>query len=602
MTGALLVAACGDDGGTPAVDARPIDGAIDGATIDAPMIDADIDAPMVDAGVDAPMIDAAVDAPPMIDANTGLTSMQIMTVRATADGTGLDLPIAGAIVTYLKPQIGSTTNDPAGFFIQAEQPGPALFVAVDPATLTPAAAVGDVVSFSVNGITTLGGLRAVNAITGFARTASGVAIDPLAQNLTAATDVVTALDSYESEIVDLTANVGGAFAFAGTGFEAANINSTGITGDNNFKLRIPATIRDALDLVTGCDVTVNNVPVWRFNTQAQINPSTAAGVTLANCPAPNVVSAVALSSTSVQLTFSRRVLASSVVAAGTQFTFDNGLTATAASVTDRTVTLTTSAQTGGTTYTVTVANTVTDLQGTALGTPNTSTFTGFQMPAQVRINEVNANIAGGCDLIELRVVAGGVMTGFVLQERDTATLLTFPSFTVATNDLIVVHMNGGNATCNPGASGNETTAANQNPQATFAANYDTAFDFYSTDTGLTNTDNVFTLYDNTGAIIDAILVANLATGTAAAGSETQAAAVAAAMQWQNVGGGTPPGGYIDDAFRMNAVLDLDATGAAAAGTSIQRLDNTDDNDLADWSTGAGPASTFGLINVGQTTF
>ncbi len=41
--------------------------------------------------------------------------------RATADGAGLDLPIRNVVVTYLKPQIGSTTNDPAGFTIQAQK-------------------------------------------------------------------------------------------------------------------------------------------------------------------------------------------------------------------------------------------------------------------------------------------------------------------------------------------------------------------------------------------------------------------------------------------------------------------------------------------------
>lgn len=99
--------------------------------------------------------------------------------------------------------------------------------------------------------------------------------------------------------------------------------------------------------------------------------------------------------------------------------------------------------------------------------------------------------------------------------------------------------------------------------------------------------------------------ANLVSGTAAAATETAAAAAATANQWQIVGGGVPAGGFIDDAFRVNAVLDLDGTGTAASGTSIQRLDNTDDNDLLDWNTLVAPivqaqAQTFGALNVGQT--
>ena len=88
------------------------------------------------------------------------------------------------------------------------------------------------------------------------------------------------------------------------------------------------------------------------------------------------------------------------------------------------------------------------------------------------------------------------------------------------------------------------------------------------------------------------------------------AAAAAANQWQNVGGGQPAGGYVDDAFRANAVLDLDGTsttGQTAGSTSIQRLDNTDDNDKADWNSDGPPVvtvqpHTFGLPNVGQTPF
>src|SRR6266850_7183694 len=48
--------------------------------------------------------------------------------KGTTDGTGLSLPIHNVTITYLKPQIGSTTNDPAGFTIQAQHDGPALFV------------------------------------------------------------------------------------------------------------------------------------------------------------------------------------------------------------------------------------------------------------------------------------------------------------------------------------------------------------------------------------------------------------------------------------------------------------------------------------------
>ena len=56
---------------------------------------------------------------------------------AAPDGTGQSLPIHHATVTYIKPQLGSMTNDPAGFTIQAQQSGPGLFVSVDPAIGSP---------------------------------------------------------------------------------------------------------------------------------------------------------------------------------------------------------------------------------------------------------------------------------------------------------------------------------------------------------------------------------------------------------------------------------------------------------------------------------
>ena len=326
---------------------------------------------------------------------------------------------------------------------------------------------------------------------------------------------------------------------------------------------------------------------------------------MTGCPAPVVTSVVALSATSVRVTFSRNILAASVLTDGSQFTFDNGLTASAAAVSGRTVTLTTTAQAIGTSYTVTVANDavtgVKDLQGTPVGTPNTGTFAGFVTPAVVRINEVNANIGGGCDLIELRVVAGGSMTGFKIQERIGGTgelAFTFPTFVVQTNDFIVVHLNSASATCNPNGATQETTTKTDQPAATFAGNFDTAYDFWNADTGLTATDNVFTLFDAAATIVDAVFVSDDPAGlTAAAATETAAAAVGAASQWDPA-----LATYIDTVFRMNAVDDLNATGTTAAGSSIQRLDNTDDNNKADWTTGAGAASTWGALNPGQTAF
>ncbi len=526
--------------------------------------------------------------------------------RSTADGTGLDLPIRFVTVTYLKPQIGSVTNDPAGFTIQAVKEGPALFIAVDPATLTPAPEVGDVVSFDITELTTVGMQRRAAAISSFRVSSKGADVGLLVQDISTAADVVSKVDAYDSELVTVTGTLSQAFANAGQGFQSAGIDTAGLPGDMNFKIRVPVTVIDAVDMVMGCQVTATRVPMGRFNAQAQIGVYNASDVMLTGCAAPVVASAIALSSTSVRITFSRNVSPVSVAANGSQFTFDNGLTASAATVSGRTVTVTTSAQAVGTTYVVTVANTVTDLQGTALGTPNTATFPGFVVPAVVRINEVNANITGGCDLIELRVVSGGTMNGFKLQERTGGSgelALTFPSVIVQTNDFVIVHLNSGSLTCNPSMATQETMSKTEQPVLTHLGNFDTAFDFWNADTGLTATDNVFTLFDATGAIADAVFISNdpapnmMGVKTAAAATETAAAAVGAASQWDPV-----LATYIDDVFHMHAAMDLDGTGTTSLGNSIQRLDNTDDHNKADWTTGAGAASTWGALNAGQTAF
>ncbi|MCD6497432.1 MAG: Ig-like domain-containing protein [Deltaproteobacteria bacterium] len=529
-------------------------------------------------------------------------SQQIAAARATADGTGLSLPIDGAVVTMTVPAVETS---PAGFFIQAAQTGPALFVAVDPATLNPVPVAGDTVSFTITGMATIYGLRQATELSNFSVDSSGFGVSTLYQDVNQATDLVTNLDGYESEVISLSATVTDDFAFAGTGFVSATIDSAGMTGDPNLFLRMPVTLQDSLDLENGCSLDIVGTPMWRYNTEAQVGLWHALNATVTSCPAPQVVSATATSSTTVVITMNRMMDGTSITNAATQITFDNGLTASAASVSGRTITVTTSAQTGGTSYTVTVANSVKDSMGTGVDTnANSTTFLGYVVRAVVMINEFNANITGGCDLVELRVVSGGSMDGYMLKER-TSRLLTFSGLLVATNDYIIVHFDKNDASCNPSGADNETTSKNQYPMATYTANMDTVWDWYTTDNGMTRTNNVLTLLDNQAEIMDAVLACDASdsgscTGYNSAGtSESAAAPVAAANQWEQSGGGVPAGGFVDVDFCLNAAYDLDGTGTDRSGESIGRNSNTDTNKAGDWSQGA---STWGMNNAGQTDF
>lgn len=340
-------------------------------TVDASLADA----PTIDAadGDDAAAPDAMVDATPPADADLSPSGL-LRTARMAADGA-VNLPINGAFVTYTKVAVG---NDLAGFFVQAEQAGPALFIAVDPSTLTPVPAVGDEVSFDITTMATSGMLRQATAISGLTVDSSANDLSGLVKDVTAATDLITALGDYESELISVTGTISSDLGSLGSGHVGATIDITNIAANTDLKLRVPSTLADDLDLASGCTVAIDSTPMWRFNATAQVSAWVAADITPSACPAPTVVSAVPSDGTTVVVTFDRHIEPTSVLANGSQFTIDNSLTVSAATVSDKTVTLTTSPQALATNYTVTVANTVLDtLANAVVGPNNTATFYGF---------------------------------------------------------------------------------------------------------------------------------------------------------------------------------------------------------------------------------
>lgn len=210
-------------------------------------------------------------------------------------------------------------------------------------------------------------------------------------------------------------------------------------------------------------------------------------------------------------------------------------------------------------------------------------------PVVVRINEVNANISKGCDLVELRVVTGGNMYGVELWARTSA-VLTFGTLAVVPDDLIIVHLNA--ATCSPEFESEQLSKTQNTAPGTYA----TAYDWYSTSAGLVSTDLVLTLYDAQGQMLDAALFADDTTGTAATQSEEQAHAVTTARHWVTAGRDIPASGFVDDAFCAHAAQDLNATGISAQGESIGRVADEDHDSAADWLQGA---SSWGQLNSGQ---
>jgi hypothetical protein len=307
---------------------------------------------------------------------------------------------------------------------------------------------------------------------------------------------------------------------------------------------------------------------------------------------------VAAADDSVLVTFDRPLDEGSVLANGSQFTIDMGLTVSAAVASGDTVTLTTSSQTPSTSYTVTVADTVTDAAGTGVDSSfNTATFSGFTTPATIVINEVNANLPVGCDLVEIRALTAGAIGGHQLWQRQQA-VMTFPEMSLAAGEFVVIHL-GSLTNCNMTGAVNETSSPSSADQATHPQNYDTAYDLYADAGGLTATSNVLTLVNPVGAIVDAVLLHNDDPNVAGT-SEARAAEVVAASQWTNPDGMVPSGGYIDADFITGGVPGLAATDATPGGTSIQRTSDTDDDDRDDW-TSAPVTSTWGAQNAGQSS-
>ncbi|MCB9666697.1 MAG: hypothetical protein H6715_01060 [Myxococcales bacterium] len=216
--------------------------------------------------------------------------------------------------------------------------------------------------------------------------------------------------------------------------------------------------------------------------------------------------------------------------------------------------------------------------------------------ARVMINEINANIANSCDLLELYVKEEGSLKGLALKER-TSTVHTWDAGESSEGVLIVIHFNKNTTACNPEASESEHIATDEYPAIDYTTNFDGAYDVYISDTGLVATDNVLSLYSADGSILDAVFLSDDAAGSTAEDTDIQAARVAALGQWTMPDGQTPIGGFIDDTFNAYAVHDLNATSTSALGPSLQRKGQTDHNHRGDWfEAELMPDATFGALN------
>lgn len=527
---------------------------------------------------------------------------QITAIRAGTAGK-----IGKAAVTYLKPKVGS---DKAGFFVQATKTGPALFVAVDPGTLTPKVKVGDIVSFDVTKVNTNAASQnrvEAETISNLKVDSSGYDVNLLAQDVSTSTDLVSSLDNYADELISFDAKVVGDIGGAGSGFSAFQIDTKGVTANTDLKLRFPAAnssskaLNILVGLSKGCDFSVKNVPMWRFRTTAQPSPFVPGEITVKTCPAAKLISARATNATTVVLTFDRPLDKTTINTNGSDFAFDNGLSATAAKVDVNTVELTTGTQDGTKTYKVTASAAIKDNLGKTLDSTGLSTtFKGFNSPAIVLINEVSVQLANGCDMVELRVKQGGSLDGFKLM-NGTSTSLTFQGLVVKKNDYILVHYDAKDTKCYPTIPKNETTGPKEVAfdATNFPTNVDTAYDWYTTSSGLSGSTAFVTLKDGSGKIVDAVMLSDLK-ATASNSSLGGANAALKDKQWGPVSG-PAPASYDATSYKADAVTDIDtSSNDRTKGKTIQRKNNADTNNKSDWTDAE--EQTWGKNNKGQTDF
>jgi hypothetical protein len=475
--------------------------------------------------------------------------------------------------------------------------------------------VGDQVSFTVTGAgKDAGGVRQAISVTDWMVASSGHDLAGILQDLSAAADLVSGIDKYESELSKVVGTVAGNFGSSGNGYVQANYTTAGVATGTLPKLRMPAALRDSLDVVQGCQVTIKATPMWRFNKSAQPSVWVAADFILDNCPAPRVLSATSTDSTHVVVTFDHFIDVASLLASGAQFTFDNGLTidnsgGTGAVLTaPNQVTLTTSTQTSAQAYVVTVATTIDDLRTGLDPAHNTATFAGFTAPATLIINEYNPNIAGSQDLVELLALNGGSVAGFTLYMDFTTAkrtkLADLPgNLVVATGDFLLVHLDPV-----PSPSPSPTSefnvgnpSANPKTDCIAATCSATAWDVAAnTSTGLSySSRRLISLTGPGGAVMDAVAYTGESGGSAGNGAEIQAAIDGGFWTTpcdsspcaDNTTSGLKTTGFDTSAYDLKP--SPSPIGTTVAGVSAQRTTSAAHSGKGDWIR---KLSTWGAAN------
>ena len=297
-------------------------------------------------------------------------------VRADANGA-ISRSVAGLIVTAVDVQ--------GHFFVQQSgATGPGIYVRDTTNNPNLGVQVGDILCLSFGQKSEFNQWMQIDTLTAALKSSGGGSVT--AQNLT-----VAATDSFESEIISVTGTLTTKSTFSGSRnhtltYPGGTITIREIDGSGKFN-----------DIFQGQNITVV-APLIQNNAEYRLYIDSRVGtVTESTSGNFNVASASATGASTVVLTFNNTPTAAAANNAA-NYTGNNGLTISGASLSGTTVTLTTSNQTVGQSYTITVANVLRNADNAALAT-NTANFSGFAPPAaftagQVLINEVSPAPSG----------------------------------------------------------------------------------------------------------------------------------------------------------------------------------------------------------------
>lgn len=254
---ALAWAGCTQASETPvATSDSSVDASSDGS------LDASSDVPD-----DAPAVDVTGADGPSCFAPRVAGSRQLQAVIAAAPGP-VDLPVSEVVVTFVKP----ASSGEAGFFVQAERGGPAVFVLASALAPGAIATVGDRVSFRVTSKRFESSAPQIGTLDGWVTLASGVDVEALRQDVSNARNLVSSVITHESTLVSAVVTVDGPWVNAARGHLRANVTAAGTDAAATPRLvvRLPSSAFDPMSYPTGCTFRINGV-VWRFGDQPQLS-------------------------------------------------------------------------------------------------------------------------------------------------------------------------------------------------------------------------------------------------------------------------------------------------------------------------------------------